>query len=67
MTGAQLPSRFGGRTLVTPLTDMKRDDLLFLTDLIEAGKVPPLIDRRYPLAIPRGSATGLPGPALGLG
>ena len=47
---AQVLSRFGSRKLVALLADVQRDDLLFLKGLIEAGKVTPVIDRRYPLS-----------------
>jgi NADPH:quinone reductase-like Zn-dependent oxidoreductase len=48
--GAQVLSRFGRRKLVALLADVQRDDLLFLKGLIEAGKVTPVIDRRYQLS-----------------
>jgi NADPH:quinone reductase-like Zn-dependent oxidoreductase len=38
------------QTVVTYLTERKRDDLVLLKELIEAGKVTPAIDRRYPLS-----------------
>ena len=47
--GAQLLSRFGGKKLGFMLAHIEREDLLFLKELIEAGKVTPVIDRCYPL------------------
>jgi NADPH:quinone reductase-like Zn-dependent oxidoreductase len=47
---AMLMGRFVSQTVVTYLTKRNRDDLTFLTELIEAGKVTPVIDRRYPLS-----------------
>jgi NADPH:quinone reductase-like Zn-dependent oxidoreductase len=49
VAGAQL-SRFGDRRFVSMLTDIEREDLLFLKDLAEAGAITPVIDRRYPLS-----------------
>lgn len=49
MLGAALLSRLGTQKLAFMLADVKRADLLFLTERIEAGKVTPVIDRRYPL------------------
>ncbi len=46
---AQLLSRSGSQKLVGMLTDMKHEDLAFVKELIEAGKVTPVIDRVYPL------------------
>ena len=41
-------SRFGDRQLRPFLSHRDRDDLLVLKELIEAGKVTPVIDRTYP-------------------
>ena len=43
-------SRFGSRKFVGILTDIARDDLLYLKELAEAGTISPVIDRRYPLS-----------------
>ncbi len=50
VVAAKLFSRFGSRKFVPHLTDTTQDDLLYLKDLIEAGSVVPVIDRRYPLS-----------------
>ncbi len=47
---ALLVSRFVSQKLVPFLTKRSKDDLVVLKDLIEAGKVTPVIDRRYPLS-----------------
>jgi NADPH:quinone reductase-like Zn-dependent oxidoreductase len=43
-------SRFIGQTLKTFIAKENHQDLLALKELIEAGKVAPVIDRAYPLA-----------------
>ena len=43
-------SRFVGQRIVTFVCKPNRDDLELLKELIEAGKVAPIIDRTYPLS-----------------
>lgn len=42
--------RFASQTLRTFILSTKHEDLATLTELIEAGKVTPVIDRIYPLS-----------------
>jgi NADPH:quinone reductase-like Zn-dependent oxidoreductase len=42
--------RFGSQTLRTFVMSPKHQDMVVLKDLIEAGKVAPVIDRTYPLS-----------------
>jgi NADPH:quinone reductase-like Zn-dependent oxidoreductase len=44
-----LLSRVGNKKMTGMLTRPNQDDLIFLKDLLEAGKVVPVIDRSYPL------------------
>jgi len=44
-----LVSRRGGQTMTNLAATPNADDLSFVKDLIEAGKVTPFIDRTYPL------------------
>ncbi len=44
-----LVSRRGGQTMTSLAATPNADDLSFVKDLIEAGKVTPVIDRTYPL------------------
>jgi NADPH:quinone reductase-like Zn-dependent oxidoreductase len=50
MAEAVVMSRVVSRRLLPFLSHASRDDLLVLKDLIEAGKVRPIIDRTYPFA-----------------
>ena len=43
-------SRFISQKLTTFISRENHEDMLFLTELIEAGKITPVIDRTYPLA-----------------
>jgi NADPH:quinone reductase-like Zn-dependent oxidoreductase len=46
---ALLLSRFVGQNLKTFINKENHEDLIVLTELIESGKVTPVIDRTYPL------------------
>lgn len=50
MLGAIVTSRFVGQRMLPFLSTVSKDDLLVLKELIEAGKVRPVIDRMYPLS-----------------
>ena len=50
LLGAVILSRFVGQRLVPLMAVMRKEDLLFLNELIDAGKLTPVIDRTYPLA-----------------
>jgi NADPH:quinone reductase-like Zn-dependent oxidoreductase len=43
-------SRFVGQTMLLLVAKIKRDDLVALGELMEAGKLTPVIDRTYPLS-----------------
>jgi len=47
---ALLLSRFVGQKLTTFVSTQNNQDLIVLTELIDAGKVTPVIDRTYPLS-----------------
>jgi NADPH:quinone reductase-like Zn-dependent oxidoreductase len=47
---AQLLSRIGGRRIGSFLARTRHEDLVALKELAEAGKLSPVIDRRYPLS-----------------
>jgi NADPH:quinone reductase-like Zn-dependent oxidoreductase len=48
--GGPLLSAFRQQRIVTFFASPKREDLLVLKELIEAGTVTPVVDRVYPLA-----------------
>ena len=54
-------SRFVGQRLTTFVSRENHEDLLVLTELIEAGKITPVIDRTYPLSEAPQAIDYLPG------
>jgi NADPH:quinone reductase-like Zn-dependent oxidoreductase len=46
---ARFLSRIGRKKARFFITNINRENLTFLKDLVETGKVAPVIDRRYPL------------------
>ena len=43
-------SIIGNKKMGSSMTKSNQNDLVFMSELLEAGKVMPVIDRRYPLS-----------------
>jgi NADPH:quinone reductase-like Zn-dependent oxidoreductase len=50
LLGAALVSQFASQDMGMFISSMKQDDLVTLGELMQAGKVTPIIDRRYALS-----------------
>lgn len=50
LLGAKMRSRFSRQRMSMFMARSGRDDLIVLTELVEAGKLAPVIDRTYPLS-----------------
>ena len=50
LAGAKIADRFTEQRLLPFLSKPNKEDLLALKELVESGKVTPVIDRRYPLS-----------------
>lgn len=50
LAGAMVRARLGNRRVVTFIAKVELDDIAFLKELAEAGKIRPVIDRTYPLS-----------------
>jgi NADPH:quinone reductase-like Zn-dependent oxidoreductase len=50
LLGALVLSRLVGQRLLPLLAQLRRDDLVVLNEMVEAGKLTPVVDRTYPLS-----------------
>jgi NADPH:quinone reductase-like Zn-dependent oxidoreductase len=50
LLAALVLSRFGSRAMLPYLAKIRKEDLIALKELVEAGRLTPVIDRTYPLS-----------------